>query len=222
MLEKIKSIYFSRNLLSSLEESRKLKLIKYNKNFQNMINLTLINFKRLSGKYIIFDNNGKGKEYDIYSKNLIFEGEYLEGKKWNGKGYDKNNVSIEIKNGKGFMKFYYSNGQIKNDCEFLDGEIKGKVKQYDSDGQLLFEGEYLNGLRNGRGEEYNFNGKIIFEGEYLSGWKYTGIETEYNNKGEILDLNYIINGRYKKFPIGNSEIILLAIKYPKSFGILNN
>ena len=174
------------------------------------------------GDYLNGKNHGKGKEYDIYSKNLIFEGEYLEGKKWNGKGYDKNNVSIEIKNGKGFMKFYYSNGQIKNDCEFLDGEIKGKVKQYDSDGQLLFEGEYLNGLRNGRGEEYNFNGKIIFEGEYLSGWKYTGIETEYNNKGEILDLNYIINGRYKKFPIGNSEIILLAIKYPKSFGILNN
>ena len=28
--------------------------------------------------------NGKGKEYDEYN-NLVFEGEYLNGKKWNGK-----------------------------------------------------------------------------------------------------------------------------------------
>ena len=29
--------------------------------------------------------NGKGKEYNKYGE-LIFEGEYLNGNKWNGKG----------------------------------------------------------------------------------------------------------------------------------------
>mgnify|MGYP002624826153 CR=1 FL=1 len=33
--------------------------------------------------------NGKGKEYD-YNGRLIFEGEYLKGKKLNGKEYNEN------------------------------------------------------------------------------------------------------------------------------------
>ena len=110
MLKKIKSIYFLRNLFSSLEESRKLKLIKYNKNFQNMINLTLINFKRLSGKYIIFDNNGKGKEYDGSDDSRIFEGEYLNGKR-HGKG-----------------KEYYHT-VVLFEGEYLNGKRHGKLKR---------------------------------------------------------------------------------------------
>ena len=31
------------------------------------------------------ERNGKGKEYNLDGK-LIFEGEYLKGKRWNGKG----------------------------------------------------------------------------------------------------------------------------------------
>ena len=34
------------------------------------------------------EKNIKGKEYDYYG-NLEFEGEYLNGKKWNGKGKEK-------------------------------------------------------------------------------------------------------------------------------------
>ena len=35
--------------------------------------------------------NGKGKEFD-YKRNLIFEGEYLNGKRWNGKIYFENEI----------------------------------------------------------------------------------------------------------------------------------
>ena len=52
MLKKIKSIFFTRILFSTLEEKIKLDIIKYNKNLQNMLSLTLINYKRVSGKYI--------------------------------------------------------------------------------------------------------------------------------------------------------------------------
>ena len=34
----------------------------------------------------------------------MFEGEYLDGKKWNGKGYNGNIYNIE--NGKGYVKEY--------------------------------------------------------------------------------------------------------------------
>ena len=73
---------------------------------------------------------------------------YLNGKKWNGKGFNKNN-EIEY--------------------EIIDGN--GKVKEYYNDGKLKFEGEYLNGLRNGKGKEYYDDNVIKFEGEYSSGKK---------------------------------------------------
>ena len=68
-----------------MKTKKKFKLIKYNKIIKNKLNISLINFKDLSGKYIIFDTNKKGKEYLIHNDNLIFEGEYINGKR-NGKG----------------------------------------------------------------------------------------------------------------------------------------
>ena len=92
--------------------------------------------------------NGKAKRY--YNDKLLFEGEYLNGKIWNGTGYDNdNNIIFEIKNG---------NGHI----------IISNI--YDN--KLEFEGEYLNGLRNGKGKEYNYDGKLIFDGEYFNNKKW--------------------------------------------------
>ena len=90
------------------------------------------------GEYLNGKRNGKGKEYK--KEILIFEGEYLNGKKWNGKAknYDTENLDenkFELKNGKGFMREYYS--FEKEDFSVIE-----------------FEGEYFNGLRNGKGKEY--------------------------------------------------------------------
>ena len=55
--------------------------------------------------------NGKGKEYNEQGE-LIFQGEFKEGKKWNGKGEiisinDKNKIIIyNITNGEGHIKEY--------------------------------------------------------------------------------------------------------------------
>jgi antitoxin component YwqK of YwqJK toxin-antitoxin module len=68
------------------------------------------------GEYLNHRRNGKGKEYNSEEK-LMFEGEFREGKKWNGKGYNpQGKVEYEIKKG------------------------NGKVKEY-HDGRLVFEGE---------------------------------------------------------------------------------
>jgi len=91
--------------------------------------------------------NGKGKEY-YRDGSLMFEGEYKNGLKWNGKGYDgKNNIEYELNSGKGY------------------------VKEYDYYSKLVFEGEYVNGQKNGICKEYDFDGCLIFEGEYLNGVK---------------------------------------------------
>ena len=91
MLKNIKSLYFIRIVFSYVDEEKKLKIIKYNKSLQKIINISIINYKFFTEKYIIFESNGIGKEYHGYKDELRFEGEYLNGER-NGKGkvyYDK-------------------------------------------------------------------------------------------------------------------------------------
>ena len=125
-------------------QKTKLDIIKYNKNMQNIMDINLTNYKFYSKKYIIYEENGKGKEY-YENGNLIFEGEYLNGKR-NGKG-----------------KEYNYNGKLKFDGEYLNGERNGRGKEYSYYyNYLIFEGESLNGMRwNGKG--YDINNKISYE-----------------------------------------------------------
>ena len=92
--------------------------------------------------------NGKGKEY-FFNGKLKFEGEYLNNKKWNGKGYDENgNITYELING------------------------NGKVYEYDSTGINIFDGEYLNGVMwNGKIKCFNIKGELTEEIEFKNGKK---------------------------------------------------
>ena len=107
-------------------------------------------------------------EKEYYDSKLLFEGEYLNGKR-HGKG-----------------KEYYFDGKLSFEGEYLyDWKIKGKF--YINE-KLEFEGEYLyNKKWNGKG--YDENGNIIYElingngkvKEY-SGWRIRLIfEGEYLN-----------------------------------------
>ena len=169
-LKNIKSKYIIKILFFHLDEKIKLKLIKYDKNLQNTIDIDLNNYIFFSGRYIEFEADRKGKEYYGYNDELKFEGEYLNGER-NGKG-----------------KEYYYNGGLKFEGEYLNidrlsgkiydiktnmyydlEKINGLFREYYDNGHLQFEGEYLNGKRNGKGKEYYYNGKLQFEGEYLNG-----------------------------------------------------
>ena len=148
MLNNIKSYYITKIIFTFMDEKQKLKIIKYNKSLQKNININIINYKFYSGKYIIYEANRIGKEYNGKDDRLIFEGEYLNGER-NGKG-----------------KEYYE-GQLKYEGEYLKGKRHGKGKEYSyENGNLKFEGEYLNGEKNGKGKEY-INEKVEYDGEYL-------------------------------------------------------
>ena len=92
MLENIKSSYLIKTIFSYINEKRKLKITKYNKNLQKINNINLVNYKIFSGKYIIYDINGKGKIYDAYKNKLIYDGEYCMGKEM-----EKGKNILEIK-----------------------------------------------------------------------------------------------------------------------------
>ena len=81
MLEKIKSIYFLRILINNLNHVKLLKLFKINNKIRNILNINLIDYKIISGKYIKGNRNCYAKEYDSYNNALIFEGDFIEWKK---------------------------------------------------------------------------------------------------------------------------------------------
>ena len=170
MLETIKSSFFIKIIFSHIIEVNKLKIAKYNKVLQDRININLINYKLFSERYIIVDTNGKVKEYNSINKELVFEGEYLNGKK-NGKG-----------------KEYYFGGNLKFEGKFLNGSRNGIGKEYDEIfNYMIYEGGYLNGQRNGKGKEYDEStGNLLFEGEYLNGYKWNG--KFYGNNNSIYEL----------------------------------
>ena len=85
MLKKIRSSNLSKLIFSHLDERQKLKLVKSNKSLQRKIDISLINYKFFSGKYLLYESNIKVKEYNIKNDILIFEGEYKNGKR-NGIG----------------------------------------------------------------------------------------------------------------------------------------
>ena len=111
MLKNIKTSFFINKFFSFIDERRKLEIIKYNKNIQKSMNISILNYKIYCGRYFIKKGNII-KEFSYYNDQLEFEGKYLNGKR-NGKGkeyiYNLDGVfTIEVsyKNGKknGFGK----------------------------------------------------------------------------------------------------------------------
>ena len=180
MLKKLKSIFFLKKIFSYISENVLLNLVAYNKDLQKKLDKSLINYKLMSGKYIIHETNNKAKIYSAYNDELIIECEYLNGKK-NGK-----------------CKEYDYNGTLRFEIEYLNGEKNGKYKKYDEEGNLIVKAEYLNGKSNGRYKEYYRNGKLRMENEYVNGKfmnvlyydKYSGIINElHDGNGFIKEKN---------------------------------
>ena len=81
-----------------------------------------IKIKRLI--WLWWYNNGK----------ILFEGEYLNGYKWNGKFFDEKNNYTELKNGEGIIKDYFTSGTLFYEGHYLNGKCNGKGREYDDQG----------------------------------------------------------------------------------------
>ena len=202
----------------------------YKEYYQNKSN----NILTFEGSLLKGERNGFGKEYNAYNGKLIFEGEYKNGIRCDGKEYISNNRRIneseylnQRKNGnvkeydsKGNLEFegeYFNgkkwNGNVKEyiskeyiifEGKYLNGEKHGEGKEFDKYGILLFEGNYFIGERHDKGKEYYDNKKIKFEGEYLYGLKWNGIMYSYDN-------NYMFeikngNGEVKEYDLDGNFV----------------
>ena len=84
MWRKIKSIFILKKIFINVENSKKLNIIIYNKKIKRKLGLNTIDYIRLSGKYRV-EENGKIKDYSSYDHRLLFEGQYANRKR-NGEG----------------------------------------------------------------------------------------------------------------------------------------
>ena len=75
IFESIKSVYILREILSLLNDSNKFEILKYNKKFQKKSEISINDFKKQSGRYVVV-KNGIAKEYILDKNLLIFEGQY--------------------------------------------------------------------------------------------------------------------------------------------------
>ena len=197
-MEKVKSIFFLKNIFSYISENVLLNLIVYNKDLQKKLDKKLINYKLMRWKYIIPKENNKEKIYSAYNDELIIECEYLNGKR-NGK-----------------YKEYDINGILRFEIEYLNGKKNGKYKKYDEEGNLIVKAEYSNGKSNRRYKDYYEKGKLRMECEYVNGklmnvlyydknsgiinevHEGNGIIKEKNQEGQTLFEVEYVNGTIKK------------------------
>ena len=123
MWRKIKSSFILTKVFSYVDFKLKLYTIVYNKKIQKKLGYNLNDFKRCSGRYKVLEygktkeynsnndkllfegiyangkRNGNGKEYNE-ERNITFEGEYLDGKRWEGiaKEYDEDTGKLSYFN----------------------------------------------------------------------------------------------------------------------------
>ena len=192
MLKCIKNELFEMLLFSFLDEGTKLKVVKYNKGIQKNLDLSIINYKFFSGRYIIYSSKGFGKEYNGKDDYLLYEGEFLNGKR-HGKGK-------EYQYDRYIMPTEYDDEKIIFDGEYRNGKRNGYGKKLFF-GKIIFEGTYLNGKRHGKGKKYSPDGHIIFDGEYFNNKEWIG--SRFDDEGNIIyKLNNDINGKGKEYDNG--------------------
>ena len=139
--------------------------------------------------------NGQVKEYIISNNlifNLIFEGEFRNGKRYNGTYIIKMREKVYyyiIERGIFVQKKVE---KINRDDLVYEGDcINGKGKIINIDGKILFIGKFKDGLKY-EGKEFNSNKKLIYEGVYKGGFIFNGSGKEY------LDKELIYEGEYKE------------------------
>ena len=153
-IAEVKSNFITIKIITLLSLKKQLSLLTYNKILQQKLSFNLENYKQISQRCKIMENNESGKEYKIYTDIVIFEGGYKDGKR-HGKGKEYNE----------------NNGKIKFEGEFFKGK-KISGKEYDINGNVILT------LENGKGEEYFNNGKLKFKSEYNNGKN--GMEKDIN------------------------------------------
>lgn len=95
-------------------------------------------------------------------------------------------VKREVKGEKehGRTVWYYENGNIEEDLNYVDGELHGLQKYYYEDGTLKRETYYFNDIENGEFKDYYPNGKLYAKVNVIKG-KREGVAEIFYKSGKL-------------------------------------
>jgi antitoxin component YwqK of YwqJK toxin-antitoxin module len=136
-----------------------------------------------------YDENGNVIGSEVYSNDILLaEGIYDEqGRR------------------QGLWKFYYLNGEIKEQGKYKDDKRIGTWRYFFEDGEIEQIGDFANDLPEGTWRWYYPNKEIRLEEEYAFGYE-DGLSTEYADTGTVIAQGQYIDG-YKEgvweYRIGN-------------------
>ena len=208
----ISSFEITKLIFTYIPENIKLNILFYNKNFQRKLGIDIEDIKKVSGRYKIVDDDGYGKEYSLITNNILFNGQYINGKK---NGYGKE--FFENKKLK-YTGVYLDNNKFRGHLYDKNGTMmaitKGKTNELYYNGNSKFIGEYYKNKKwNGKGynalgndeyeikcgkgnvKEFNYFGNLIYEGEYINGER-NGYGKEYDSyNGNLIYVGEYLNGK---------------------------
>ena len=122
-------------------------------------------------------SDGLMTEYNAEGK-VIIQGDYIEGKREG--------------------KWFYDEGDNRDEGEYVEGLRNGLWQSFYPDGSLSFEGKYIEDLPNGKHTWYWYNGKIKQEGRYVMGRK-NGDWKKYDDQGFLVIVISYTNGKEIKY-----------------------
>jgi len=96
----------------------------------------------------------------------------------------------KLKPNKNLSKFYYANGNLKEEVNYENGQRNGLTKRYYENGILEAELNYKDGEEDGLQKGYHDNGNLMYEHNFKAG-ELEGLQKEYDLGGNLLtEMNY--------------------------------
>ena len=115
-----------------------------------------------------------------YSQNLILFLILIIGGCTHFKPVNDPNLSTQRK----MEQFYFSNGNLEYEAEFVNGKLDGTSKVWLEDGTLFSVSQYSNDQPHGAWKRFHPNGKLMFAVNYEYGQKH-GVEKWYYENGQV-------------------------------------
>jgi membrane associated rhomboid family serine protease len=110
---------------------------------------------RSIGKWQTFHNNGRLKTEIVYGEQIFLRN------MWDSAGH------LQVKNGRGRVVEYFSDGRTKEEGEYINGAREGIWTGWHANGQLHFKEDYRRGMlvlgksRNLSGDEFTYDGSSL-------------------------------------------------------------
>lgn len=117
-----------------------------------------------------------------------------KGKYYNGDGSEIGDSGVPKNGREGLWLFYYDNGKLKEESNYVHGKLEGTLKVYYDNGNLSEESHYVNGESEGTFKLYYNNGKLKQDSQVRNG-KLEGTAKVYYDSGKLKKDSQFRNGR---------------------------